>query len=81
MVGVVHRLYQEQYQPKHKSILQVMWSTMSFLMPKKKIIIADIGHFESEQFTIDIFYELLTKKLTNFAILKKNVKTNPINYL
>lgn len=46
-----------------------------------KIIIADIGHFESEQFTVDIFYELLTKKLPNFAVLKTNVKTNPIKYL
>jgi putative NIF3 family GTP cyclohydrolase 1 type 2 len=46
-----------------------------------KIIIADIGHYESEQFTIDFFYEILTKKFPNFAVLKSNVKTNPINYL
>jgi dinuclear metal center YbgI/SA1388 family protein len=46
-----------------------------------KIIIADVGHFESEQFALDIFYELLTKKIPNFAVLKSNVKTNPINYL
>jgi dinuclear metal center YbgI/SA1388 family protein len=46
-----------------------------------KILIADIGHFESEQFTVDIFYELLTKKIANFAVLKTNVKTNPIKYL
>lgn len=52
-----------------------------FFDADKKIIIADIGHFESEQFTVDIFYELLTKKLPNFAVLKTNVKTNPIKYL
>jgi dinuclear metal center YbgI/SA1388 family protein len=46
-----------------------------------KILIADIGHFESEQFTVDIFYELLTKNLPNFAVLKSSVKTNPIKYL
>jgi len=46
-----------------------------------KILVADIGHFESEQFTVDIFYDYLTKKLPNFAILKSKVKTNPINYL
>ncbi|PKP36044.1 MAG: Nif3-like dinuclear metal center hexameric protein, partial [Bacteroidetes bacterium HGW-Bacteroidetes-15] len=52
-----------------------------FFDAEGKIIIADIGHFESEQFTVDIFYELLTKKLPNFAVLKTNVKTNPIKYL
>lgn len=51
-----------------------------FFDANSKIIIADIGHFESEQFTVDIFYELLTKKLPNFAVLKTKVKTNPIKY-
>jgi dinuclear metal center YbgI/SA1388 family protein len=46
-----------------------------------KILVADIGHFESEQFTVEIFYDYLTKKLPNFAIRKSKVKTNPINYL
>ncbi len=53
----------------------------NFFDAENKIVIADIGHFESEQPTIDIFYDLLTKKLPNFAVLKTNVKTNPINYL
>jgi dinuclear metal center YbgI/SA1388 family protein len=52
-----------------------------FFDAEKKILIADIGHFESEQYTVDIFYDYLTKKLPNFAIRKSNVKTNPINYL
>lgn len=52
-----------------------------FFDAEEDILLADIGHFESEQFTVDIFYELLTKKLPNFAVLKTNVKTNPINYL
>lgn len=46
-----------------------------------RIIIADIGHFESEQFTIDLFYEYLLKKFPTFAVLKSRVTTNPINYL
>ncbi|HCX98936.1 MAG TPA: Nif3-like dinuclear metal center hexameric protein, partial [Bacteroidales bacterium] len=53
----------------------------NFFDAENKIVIADIGHFESEQLTIDIFYELLTKKLPNFAILKTKVNTNPINYI
>jgi dinuclear metal center YbgI/SA1388 family protein len=46
-----------------------------------KIVIADVGHYESEQFTKEIFYELLKKKLPKFALHLSEVKTNPINYL
>lgn len=52
-----------------------------FFDAENKILLADIGHFESEQFTVDIFYDLLTKKIPNFAVLKTKVNTNPINYL
>lgn len=46
-----------------------------------QLIIADIGHYESEQFTIELLDELLTQKFTNFAVYRTNVTTNPINYL
>ena len=52
-----------------------------FFDAENKIIIADIGHFESEQYTIDIFYEYLLKNFPKFAILKSEIKTNPINYI
>lgn len=52
-----------------------------FFDAEGKIIIADIGHFESEQFTCEIFYEILTKKITNFAVRLSEINTNPINYL
>ncbi|HDP74548.1 MAG TPA: Nif3-like dinuclear metal center hexameric protein [Bacteroidales bacterium] len=52
-----------------------------FFDAENRIVIIDIGHFESEQFTVDIFYDLLSKKLSNFAVLKSKVRTNPINYL
>lgn len=45
-----------------------------------KIVIADIGHFESEQFTIDLLFDLLREKFPNFAVQKTGVKTNPVNY-
>lgn len=44
------------------------------------LTIIDIGHYESEQFTKDIFYELLTKKIPKFAVHLSEVKTNPVNY-
>lgn len=44
------------------------------------ILIADIGHFESEQCTKDIFYEIITQKFANFAVYKSSVEHNPIRY-
>lgn len=46
----------------------------------ENIVIADIGHYESEQFTKEVFFELLTKKFPNFAVRLSNVSTNPIKY-
>lgn len=45
-----------------------------------RMVIADIGHFESEQFTIDLLAEILEQKFLNFAILKTQVETNPVKY-
>ncbi len=52
-----------------------------FFDAQDRILIADIGHFESEQFTKDIFYEIITKKMPTFAVQISDSKTNPINYL
>jgi dinuclear metal center YbgI/SA1388 family protein len=51
-----------------------------FFEAENDIIIADIGHFESEQFTLEIFYELLMKNFSKFAVRFTKVNTNPINY-
>lgn len=52
-----------------------------FFEAENNMVVADIGHFESEQFTKDIFYELLMKNFSNFAVRLSKVNTNPINYL
>ncbi len=52
-----------------------------FFDANNQILIADIGHYESEQFTIDLLRDILMKKFTNFAIRLTSVNTNPINYL
>ena len=51
-----------------------------FFEADEKILIADIGHFESEQISKEFFYELLTKNFPNFATHLSEVNTNPINY-
>ncbi len=52
-----------------------------FFDAEDDIIIADIGHYESEQFTSDLLKEILTKKFPTFAVRLTEVNTNPINYL
>lgn len=51
-----------------------------FFDAENKIMIADIGHYESEQFTIEIFSEILKEKFPNFALLFTKTNTNPVNY-
>ena len=51
-----------------------------FFDAEEKILIADIGHYESEAIAKDFFYELLTKKFHNFAVHLSEINTNPINY-
>lgn len=46
-----------------------------------RIVIADIGHYESEQYTVEIFSEILSEKFPNFALHCTKVKTNPVEYL
>jgi dinuclear metal center YbgI/SA1388 family protein len=46
-----------------------------------KIVMADIGHYESEQFTIEIICDLLKKKFPNFAVHFSRINTNSITYL
>jgi putative NIF3 family GTP cyclohydrolase 1 type 2 len=43
------------------------------------ILVTEIGHYESEECVKEIFYELLSKKFSNFAVHFSKVKTNPIN--
>jgi dinuclear metal center YbgI/SA1388 family protein len=51
-----------------------------FFDAENRIVIADIGHYESEQFTSKIIAEKLKEKFTNFAVRLTEINTNPINY-
>lgn len=51
-----------------------------FFDAEDALMIADIGHFESEQFTSHRIAQLLTEKFANFAVHLTEVNTNPINY-
>jgi dinuclear metal center YbgI/SA1388 family protein len=51
-----------------------------FFDAEGRIVIADIGHFESEQFTAQLLYDIIRKKFPNFAIRLTEINTNPIKY-
>jgi dinuclear metal center YbgI/SA1388 family protein len=51
-----------------------------FFDAEGKMVLADIGHYESEQWTIGLLQELLEEKFPTFAVLKTAVKTNPVRY-
>ena len=44
------------------------------------MVLADVGHYESEQYTSDLLYDLLVQKFPNFAVQKSAVNTNPVQY-
>ena len=52
-----------------------------FFQAENSILLADIGHYESEQFTKSLLVAYLTKKIPNFAIILSNTNTNPVKYL
>ena len=47
---------------------------------ENKLLLIDVGHFESEQFTPEIFSEIILKKIPTFALHLSKVNTNPVNY-
>ncbi|MEA3460521.1 MAG: Nif3-like dinuclear metal center hexameric protein [Bacteroidota bacterium] len=51
-----------------------------FFEAEGKIVVMDIGHFESEQFTRELFYDLLMKKFPKFAVRLSETEENPIKY-
>lgn len=51
-----------------------------FFDAEDKIVVADMGHWESEQFTIELLIEIIRAKTPTFAVLKSEVNTNPVSY-
>ncbi len=51
-----------------------------FFSAENQILLADIGHYESEQYTKNLIASYLKKKIPNFAIILSKTKTNPVKY-
>lgn len=52
-----------------------------FVDRQNDILIIDIGHYETEECTKDIFYKIITQKFANFAVYRSQAGTNPVQYL
>ena len=53
---------------------------MNFLTADDNLVICDVGHFESEQFTPRLIANYLQDKNATFAVLLSEVNTNPVHY-
>ncbi len=51
-----------------------------FFDAEGKLLVVDAGHFETEQYTPEIFYEIIQNKFPTFAIRLSKTNTNPVNY-
>ena len=52
-----------------------------FFTHASEILLVDAGHYETEQFTKDIFFEILSENFSTFAVRISVVETNPVHYL
>ena len=52
-----------------------------FMRHENAIILADMGHFESEYCAIQILFDILSKKMLTFAVRKSVCSRNPVNYM
>jgi dinuclear metal center YbgI/SA1388 family protein len=51
-----------------------------FFDANNQLVVADIGHWESEQFTVELLMEVLQQNFPTFAVLKSSVRANPVEY-
>ena len=52
-----------------------------FFDAEGRLVVADIGHYESEQFTIELLFDIIREKFPNFALHCTELNTNPVHYL
>lgn len=73
-------LIQEARKQKADAFVTADITYHKFFDNEQELLLLDIGHYESEQFTSELIHEFLSKKFLNFAVRLSAVKTNPIKY-
>ena len=64
----------------HKKSLNIDLKYHDFFKSNNKILLIDIGHYESEKYTKDLILNYLNKKIPKFACVIAETRTNPVNY-
>lgn len=73
-------LLQDAMKQGAQAFLTADFKYHQFFDAEGRIMIADIGHFESEQFTMDLIYRILNGKFPKFALRLTETRTNPVRY-
>ena len=73
-------LLSKAIQAKAQVFISADFKYHDFFEANDQICIMDIGHYESEKYTIDLIQQLISRKFTTFAAYCTTVDTNPINY-
>ena len=80
-VRVIHQENRGQCAAANRALAEAQGTLIKFFDADDKIVIADVGHYESEQYTTELIYDILNKKIPNFAVRLSKENTNPVNYL
>jgi putative NIF3 family GTP cyclohydrolase 1 type 2 len=52
-----------------------------YFLAEDRILLVEAGHYETEQFTKELLYQIVKEKFTTFATRISAIPTNPVNYL
>ncbi len=74
-------LLQDAINAKADVFITADYKYHQFFDAERRIVIADIGHYESEQYTKELIYDIIRKKFSTFALRLTKINSNPINYL
>ena len=73
-------LLQEALRAEADAFVTADFKYHEFFDAEGRLVIADVGHYESEQFTIELLYEIIHEKFPNFALHLTEQSTNPVFY-
>lgn len=52
-----------------------------YFLAEGRILLVEAGHYETEQFTKELLYQIVKEKFPTFALQISTISTNPVNYL
>lgn len=78
--GAGHFLIDKAYQQKADALISAEFKYDQYISAKDKLLIIDAGHYETEIFVKKIFYDLLSKKFSKFAVEFSEKFSNPVKY-